>query len=80
MVEGVFAEAHKPVGAIHESPEIKIFYQNKLVYTLYNSIAIDLCKHISRGRAIRESPLQRMVRTHRQTLIYPSPKPENRGV
>ena len=76
MFCGVLAEAHKPVGAIHESPEIKIFYQNKLVYALYNSVAINLCKHIPRGRAIRESPLQRMVRTITLNINLP---PRRRG-
>ena len=33
------------------------------MYALYNSVAINLCKHIPRRRAIRESPLQEMVLT-----------------
>ena len=50
------------VGAIHESPEILKSHQNKLMYILCNSFAINLYKHISRRRAMRhkggESPLR----------------------
>ena len=57
-----FAAGDKTVGAIHESPEILKIYQYEFVYALYNSVAINLCKHNSRRRAMRhkggESPLR----------------------
>ena len=52
MVSGESGGRRKPVGAIHRlygaSPEIKKLHQNGLVYDLYNTVAINLCKHILR--------------------------------